>query len=142
MQNNEGTIAKYAVDDNLFRLWSTNPKKNSQLLAAFWQFFFFKYVSIFEQIFFTFKSVQILMEDAESAESKEKVKFFRFLFFELWSFLYPNFRWIFHDYLKNKNGKNWKINFSFVSAHCASSIGTGSKQREGEGGRGEVSAYP
>ena len=30
MQNNEETIAKYAVDANLFRLGSTNPKKNSQ----------------------------------------------------------------------------------------------------------------
>ena len=28
MQNTEETIAKYAVDANLFRLWSTNPKKN------------------------------------------------------------------------------------------------------------------
>ena len=27
MQNNEKTIAKYAVDANLFRLESTNPKK-------------------------------------------------------------------------------------------------------------------
>ena len=27
MQNTEETIAKYAVDDNLFRLGSTNPKK-------------------------------------------------------------------------------------------------------------------
>ena len=28
MQNTEETIAKYAVDANLFRLGSTNPKKN------------------------------------------------------------------------------------------------------------------
>ena len=36
--------------------------------------------------------VQIHMKDAESAESKEKsnFRFFRFLFFELWSFLYSN----------------------------------------------------
>ena len=27
MQNTNETIAKYAVDDNLFRLGSTNPKK-------------------------------------------------------------------------------------------------------------------
>ena len=31
MQNTEETIAKYAVDANLFRLRSTNPKKNIQL---------------------------------------------------------------------------------------------------------------
>ena len=36
MQNNEGTIAKYAVDANLFRLGSSNPKKNIQCLDAFW----------------------------------------------------------------------------------------------------------
>ena len=29
MQNTEETIAKYAVDANLFRLGSTNPKKKS-----------------------------------------------------------------------------------------------------------------
>ena len=29
-------LAKYAVDANLFRLGSTNPKKNSQTLDAFW----------------------------------------------------------------------------------------------------------
>ena len=32
MQNNEETIAKYAVDANLFRLGSTNPKKKSSPL--------------------------------------------------------------------------------------------------------------
>ena len=32
MQNTEETIAKYAVDANLFRLGSSNPKKNIQLL--------------------------------------------------------------------------------------------------------------
>ena len=34
------------------------------------------------------------MKDAECAESNEK-SIFRFLFYELWSFLYANFRWIF-----------------------------------------------
>ena len=29
-------LAKYAVDANLFRLGSTNPKKNSQTPDAFW----------------------------------------------------------------------------------------------------------
>ena len=38
MQNNEETVAKYAVDVNLFRLGSTNPKKNSQPLDAFFLF--------------------------------------------------------------------------------------------------------
>ena len=36
MENNEETIAKYAVDANLFRLGSTNPKKNMQPLNVFW----------------------------------------------------------------------------------------------------------
>ena len=35
MQNNEETIAKYAVDANLFQLGSSNPKKNSQPVDAF-----------------------------------------------------------------------------------------------------------
>ena len=91
MQNNEENIVKYAVDDNLFRLESTNPKKiqsySPPILDAFWwgvkrptktfeQNFFFQ--------FFFFKSVQIYMKDAEFAESKEK-SYIRFLFFELWS---------------------------------------------------------
>ena len=29
MQNTEETVAKYAFDANLFRLGSTNPKKNN-----------------------------------------------------------------------------------------------------------------
>ena len=37
----------------------------------------------------------------------------------------------------NKNRKNWKIDFSFDSAHCASFIKTGAKLK-GRGG----SAYP
>ena len=32
MQNTEETIAKYAVDINLFQLGPTNPKKNIQRL--------------------------------------------------------------------------------------------------------------
>ena len=36
MQNIEYTIAKYAVDANLFRLGSTNPKKNIQAWDVFW----------------------------------------------------------------------------------------------------------
>ena len=55
--------------------------------------------------------------------SHQNIYFFRFLFFELWSFLYsyhPNF----HD---NSKKKNLKINFSFISAHSASAIKTGSK---------------
>ena len=36
MQNNEETIAKYAIDANLFRVGSTNPKKNSQIQDALW----------------------------------------------------------------------------------------------------------
>ena len=49
MQNNEETIAKYAVDANLFRLGSTNPIKKISSLKKI-TFFFFKNVSIFELI--------------------------------------------------------------------------------------------
>ena len=35
MQNTEETIAKYAVDANLFQLGSTNPKKISSFLMLF-----------------------------------------------------------------------------------------------------------
>ena len=40
----------------------------------------------------------------------------------------------FHDNLKNKNRKNLKISFSFVSAHCASVMKVGSKLRRRGGG--------
>ena len=39
MQNTEEIIAKYAIDDNLFRLGSINPKKKIQplvFLCLFW----------------------------------------------------------------------------------------------------------
>ena len=71
MQN---TIAKYAVDANLLRLGSTNPKKRYPARPPpkkIELFFFFKTVSIFEQkknLIFFFKSVQIYMKDAESAD--------------------------------------------------------------------------
>ena len=42
MQETEDTIAKYAVDTNLFRLGSTNPKKN-------WFFFLQKCSNIFKK---------------------------------------------------------------------------------------------
>ena len=36
MQSNEETFAKYVVGANLFLLGYTNPKKNIQVLDAFW----------------------------------------------------------------------------------------------------------
>ena len=36
MQNTEETIEKYAVDANLFRLGSINPKKNMQPVYVIW----------------------------------------------------------------------------------------------------------
>ena len=60
MQNTEEINEKYAVDANLFRQGSTNPKKKS--------------------------SPWIYMIDAECAETNEK-SIFQFLFFESWSFL-------------------------------------------------------
>ena len=35
-KNTEAWLFQYAVDANLFRLGSTNPKKNTQTLDAFW----------------------------------------------------------------------------------------------------------
>ena len=73
------------------------------------------------------------MKGTECTESKDKSNFlfFRFLFFVLWLFLYPNFRWIFHENSKNKNWKILKFDFSFDSAHCASFIKTGAKLKGG-----------
>ena len=88
MQNTEETIAKYIVDANLFRLWSTNPKKK---ITRPWMFFggrrspppkktfFFKNVYTFKKKII---NAQIHMIDAECAETNEKSSF-RFLFFEL-----------------------------------------------------------
>ena len=36
MQNTEETFAKYAVDANLFRLGSTNPKNKNPVPGFFW----------------------------------------------------------------------------------------------------------
>ena len=57
------------------------------------------------------------------------------MFIELWSFLYSNHQNFtnFHDNSKNRDRKNQKIYFSIGSAHCASSIKTGSKLKGGEG---------
>ena len=78
------------------------------------------------------------MKDAKCAETNEKPNF-RFLFFELWSFLYskhPNCLMNFYDKSKNRN---LKIDFSFDSAYCASVMKVASKLREGERAG---SAYP
>ena len=82
------------------------------------------------------------MEDRKLAEQKEKpiFRFFRFLFFELWSFFVTSshqFLMNFHDNTKNINRK---MDFSFVETHCAFSIKMGSKPQGGRGGLG--SAYP
>ena len=71
------------------------------------------------------------MKDAECAESK-KNKFSDFYFYSYIIFVLksPQFSLNFHDNSKNKNRK---IDFSFVSAHRATSTKIGSKLR---------SAYP
>ena len=66
MRNIEETIAKYAVDGSLFRLGSTNHKKN-----AVPGFFFLQFFSIFKQNK-NLKSVKIYMKDAECAETNVK----------------------------------------------------------------------
>ena len=81
MQNTEETIAKYAVDANLLRLGSTNPKKNIQTLGVFWwraksptteKIDFFSNVSLYKQFFF-FKSVQIYTRDAECTKTHDYI---------------------------------------------------------------------
>ena len=74
------------------------------------------------------------MKDAESAESKEKSNF-RFFFSSCGHFCSKNcqFSMNLYENSENKNKKNQKIDFSFVSAHCASFMKVGSKRR-GEGG--------
>ena len=71
------------------------------------------------------------MKDMKCGETNEKM-IFQFLFFELLSYFTQKckFSMNFHNNSKNKN---WKIDLSIVSAHCASSIKTGSKLRGGGG---------
>ena len=87
----------------------TKKKSFSKRFKHFWT----------KKIFYIFfiKSFQIWMKDTESAESKEKsnFRFFQFLFFKLWSFLWhhhPNFQWIFHNL---KNFKNVDLFFILFS---------------------------
>ena len=82
MQNNEETIAKYAVNANLVRLVSINPKKNPSPWMLFTKAG--KAKKMFQEQ--KFKNISILkhfhMKDVESAESKEKshFRFIQFLF--------------------------------------------------------------
>ena len=102
----------------------------------------FQYLNIRKISIFFFKSVQIYIRDAEYAETNEK-SIFRFfeksIFRAMVIFVLksPQFSMNFHDNSKNKNWKNRKKDFSFISAHFASFMKVGSKLR-GEGG----SAYP
>ena len=124
MQTTVETYAKHAIDANLFRLRSTNPKKKPGPLDCFIFknkkcFFFQKCSNIFEQIFFLLfiflfifatyfaKNFQIHMNNAESAESKEKSNF-RFLDFYFTSYVHfrtknhLNFNEFSSDYLHEK----------------------------------------
>ena len=74
----------------------------------------------------------ISWEGSDFPGSEKWKKIFRKSFF---SKIRTQFSMNFHDNLKNKNQKNWKIYFSFVSAYCTSSLKTGSKLW-GRGGRG------
>ena len=91
MQNTEEIIEKYAVDANLFRLGSTNPKKNIQSLDFSIEIFFFYIFSIFEPNFF-FRSVQIYIKEAECAETNGKsiFRFFQFFFLSYGNFCPQN----------------------------------------------------
>ena len=71
-------LAKYAVDANLLRLGSTNPKKNIQPLVIYLvegEVFkkMFSCLTKYKFLtFFIFKRVQISMTDAECTETNEK----------------------------------------------------------------------
>ena len=77
------------------------------------------------------------MRNVLNRKKNQASDFSDFYFFELWSFFVifllksPQFSMNFHDYLKNKNRKNGKINFSFDSAYCASFMKMGAKLRGG-----------
>ena len=74
------------------------------------------------------------MKDAECAETNEKSVFATFSFRDMVDFVLKigqfsmNFKYKIDH---NSKTKNWKIDFSFVSAHFASSIKTGSELRWG-----------
>ena len=69
------------------------------------------------------------MEDAECAESKEKSDFSDF--FELLFIFVLKITSIFDEIHDKSKNKNRKIDFSFVSEHCASFIKRGLKLRGG-----------
>ena len=83
--------------------------------------FLSKWINSCDHFFFT--RVQIYTKDAECAETIEKSNFL-FLVFEIWSFLYSklvNFSLLFEYKVDhNSKTKHRKIDFKFVSAHCAS----------------------
>ena len=93
--------------------------------------FLTKWINSWTTFVQNFKSVHIYMKDAECAETNEKLIFrlFWFLVFEVWWFLYSKLvnssiiiEYKIDHILKTKNRNNRKIDFSFVSAHCASFI--------------------
>ena len=103
-------ITKYAVDASLFRLGSTDPKK----IHRPWILFFV--IFLFQKCFlhFFFKSVQIHMKDAESADSKGKSnsRDFQFFIFRVMVIIFVifvlkslQFFMNFYDNLKIKIGK-------------------------------------
>ena len=59
----------------------------------------------------------------------EKKSYFRFSFFELWSFLYSKSHQLSMNFYNNSKNIKWKIDFSFNSEHYASFIKTGEKLR-------------
>ena len=75
-----------------FFLGLVHPSRNRLASTAYFAKPGFSVLHACNKHFF-FKSDQILMEDAESAELKEKsnLRFFQFIFFELWSFLIRTF---------------------------------------------------
>ena len=73
---------------------------------------------------FFFKFDQIYMKEPESTE-KSNLRFFQLLFLELFLWRHhPNFQWIFHDYLKNKNQRIFFIVFSTLRIFHESGIKT------------------
>ena len=81
-------------------------------------------------------------------KEKPNFWFFQFLFLELWSFLchHPNFRWIFHDNSRKKNGlkKNYFVFHSIqhISHHLWTPHQNWGDEEEGRGGLHIHSSFP
>ena len=122
-------IAKYAVDANTAPTRVPNPEAGSTRGTAtvggvggpspptnsLFKIRVTNQMTFFCNIFI----VQIFMKGAECSETNEKsnIRFFRYLFFKIWSFLYSKYGQFSMNFHNNSNKKNVNFfsRFSFVS---------------------------